>query len=105
MRPPVAKSSTLSASAPTTAIEIASRRVTAVELGQSAGGAAVLAYASEPLPDGAVVPSLTGTNIAHPDAVISALRAALGRAGLLSRRKAALLVPDSVARVSLLNFE
>jgi len=105
MRPPVAKSSTLSASAPTTAIEIASRRVTAVELGQSAGVAAVLAYASEPLPEGVVVPSLTGTNIAHPDAVISALRAALSRAGLLSRRKVALLVPDSVARVSLLNFE
>jgi Tfp pilus assembly PilM family ATPase len=98
-------SSWLSASPPTTAIEIASRRVTVVEIGRSAGVPAVLAFASESIPEGAVVPGLTGTNIARPDTVSGALRAALARAGLLSRRRAALLVPDSVARVSLLNFE
>jgi Tfp pilus assembly PilM family ATPase len=104
MRAQVA-SSWQSASPPTTAIEIASRRVTVVEIGRSGSVPAVLAFATEPIPEGAVVPALTGTNIAQPEVVTGALKVALGRAGLLSRRRAALLVPDSVARVSLLNFE
>jgi Tfp pilus assembly PilM family ATPase len=95
----------MSASPPTTAIEIASRRVTVVEVGRSGGVAAVLAFATEPLPEGAITPALTGTNIVQPETVSGALRVALARAGLLSRRRAALLVPDSVARVSLLNFD
>lgn len=98
-------SSWMSPSPPTTAIEIASRRVTVVEMGQSGGGPSVVAFASEPLPEDAVVPALTGTNIARPDVVVGALKTALTRAGLLSRRRAALLVPDSVARVTLLGFE
>jgi Tfp pilus assembly PilM family ATPase len=104
MRAQVA-SSWLSASPPTTAIEIASRRVTVAEIGRSSGVPAVLAFATEPLPEGAVVPGLTGTNIPSTGMVSGALRVALARAGLLSRRRAALLVPDSVARVSMLNFD
>ena len=94
-----------SASPPTTAIEIASRRVTVVEIGRSGNVPAVLAFATEPIPEGAITPALTGTNIVQPEVVSGALRVALARAGLLSRRRAALLVPDSVARVSMLNFE
>jgi Tfp pilus assembly PilM family ATPase len=85
------------------AIEIAARRVTAVEL--PASGRTVSAYAGEGLPDGAVTPALAGVNIAQPDVVRAALQRALERAGLTSTRRAALVVPDSIARVSLLTFD
>lgn len=88
---------------PSVAVEIAVQRVTAVEL--PATGAAVTAYAGEGLPDGAVTPTLTGVNIAQPDVVREALRRTLERAGLTSTRRVALVVPDSVARVSLLAFD
>ena len=45
---------------PSVAIEIASRRVTVAELGRSGGTAVVSGYATEPLPDDAVTPALTG---------------------------------------------
>lgn len=88
---------------PTVAIELGSRRVTVLEVPK--GAPVVSAYAAEPLPDGALVPSLTGPNIADPRVVVDALARALDRAGLTSTRRAALVVPDSVARVSLLPFE
>jgi type IV pilus assembly protein PilM len=90
---------------PTVAIEIASRRITVVELSRSGSAPAVAGHASEPLPEGAVVPALGGVNVAQPAAAAEALRRALDRAGLRSARRAALVVPDSVARVSLLTFE
>ncbi len=88
---------------PTVAIEIASRRVTVVALGH--GGTVVAGCAAEPLPDGAVAPALTGGNVPEPGVVTEALVRALDRAGLASVRRAALVVPDSIARVSLLPFE
>ena len=92
-------------SPPSVAIEIASRRVTAVELSRSGGGPIISGQATESLPPGAVVPALGGVNIADPAVVTDALKRALDRAGLRSARRAALIVPDSVARVSLLTFE
>lgn len=88
---------------PTVAIEIASRRVTVVEV--SRGAAAVSAHASEALPPEAVVPALGGVNVQNPGLVTDALKRALDRAGLRSTSRAALVVPDSVARVTLLTFE
>lgn len=88
---------------PTVAIELASQRITVVEV--PAGAPVVSAYAAEPLPAGAITPSLSGVNIAQPAVVVEALTRALTRAGLGATRRAALLVPDSVARVSLLTFE
>jgi Tfp pilus assembly PilM family ATPase len=87
---------------PSVAIEIAAHRVTVVEVA-AAGG--VTAYAGEGLMDGAVAPALAGVNIATPDLVRDAVRRALDRAGLTATRRAALVVPDSVARVSLLAFD
>jgi len=97
--------SILAPSAPSVAIELAARRVTVVELGRGGKGAAVVGYASESLPDNAIVPAATGANIANPTVVVDALRRALERAGVRSAKKAALIVPDSVARVSLVPFE
>lgn len=88
---------------PTVAIEIATRRVTVVEVPASGGN--VAAYAGEGVPDGAVSPALTGVNIHQPDVVKAALQRALDQSGLTSTRRAALVVPDSIARVSLLTFE
>ncbi len=90
---------------PTVAIEIASRRVTAVSVHQSAAGPIVSGQATELLPEGAVVPALASGNIRLPEAVVEALGRALDRAGLRSARKAALVIPDSTARVSLLSFD
>jgi Tfp pilus assembly PilM family ATPase len=90
---------------PTVAIEIARRRVTVVELGRSGGGPVVNTCASESLPEGVVTPGLTGPNIPEPGPVVEALGRALARAGLRSAGRAALVIPDSVARVSLITFE
>lgn len=87
---------------PSVAVEIAAHRVTVVEVGPAGG---VTAYAGEGLMDGAVAPALAGVNIATPDLVRDAVRRALDRAGLTATRRAALVVPDSVARVSLLTFD
>jgi Tfp pilus assembly PilM family ATPase len=87
------------------AIEIAAGHVTVAELGSGARGFVVSAFASEPLAEGVVTPALTGTNINDPAAVTAALRQACQRAGIRPPRRAALIVPDSAARVSLLTFE
>jgi Tfp pilus assembly PilM family ATPase len=105
MSPTSRKSAWLTATPPTVAIEIASGRVTVVELAQSSGGPVISACGSEPLPREAVAPALTGPNIPNPAVVIDALRRALDHAGLRAPRRAALVVPDSVARVSLLSFD
>ena len=90
---------------PSVAIEIASRRVTVAELGRSGGTEVVAGYATEPLPAEAVTPALTGVNIAQPAVVADGLRRALDKAGIRGAGRAALVVPDSIARVSLLHFE
>ena len=85
---------------PTVAIEIASRRVTVASVSGVPGRAVIGAFASEELPAGVLTPALTERNIAGGDEVRAALRRALDRAGLKSVRRAALVVPDSLARVS-----
>jgi type IV pilus assembly protein PilM len=88
--------------APDAAIEIAAHRVTVV--GLSRGAATVQGWASEPLPAGAVVPSLTALNIVDTGAVTAAVRQALAHAGVKARR-AGLVIPDLAAKVSLVPFE
>lgn len=99
------RSGLLSPVPPTVAIEIAAGRVTVAELSGGSSGPVVSAFASETIPAAAVVPALTGQNIPAPEIVADALKKALTRAGLGSPRRAALVVPDSIARVTLLNFE
>jgi Tfp pilus assembly PilM family ATPase len=90
---------------PAVAIELAAGRVTVAEFAGSAAAPALSAFASEPIPREALVPALTGPNMGQPQAVANALRVALDRAGLRSVRRAALIVPDTVARVSMLRFD
>ena len=58
----------------------------------------------EPLPPGAVVPTLNAANIVDRKAVSDALRQVFERIGARPKR-VALAIPDSVAKVSLLRFE
>ena len=94
----------LASPAPDAAIEIAADHVSVAVVAERGQGLAVQAYAVEPLPAGAVVASLTSSNILNRSAVVAALRAALDRAGTRPRR-AALVIPDLAAKVSLVRFD
>jgi Tfp pilus assembly PilM family ATPase len=97
--------SMLAPALPTVAIEIAARRVTVAAVSGTTGRAAVTAFATEPIAPEAVTPALTGPNVVDAAAVTEALRRALDRAGLRSTRRVGLIVPDTIARVSLLPLE
>ena len=87
---------------PSVALEISSSAVTALRVSPGTP-ATVQAHAIEPLPAGAVTPALAGTNIADGAAVSAAVARALERVG--GARHAALVLPDSVAKVSLVRFD
>jgi type IV pilus assembly protein PilM len=89
---------------PDAAIEIAPERVSLAVIGKRSRGLVVQAHASEPLPPGAVVASLTATNIHNRTLVAAALRTVLERAGVRPRR-VALVIPDLAAKVSLVRFD
>ena len=89
--------------APGAAVEIAANRVSAASLERRGTQAVVSAHASEPLPEGALVPALTGANVHDRAAVMGALNLALERIG--KPRRVGLVIPDVVARVSLVKFE
>jgi type IV pilus assembly protein PilM len=89
--------------APAAAVEIAAGRVSAASLERRGAQAVVSAHASELLPEGALVPSLTGANVHDRPAVVGALGRVLERIG--RPRRIGLVVPDVIARVSLVRFE
>jgi type IV pilus assembly protein PilM len=91
--------------------QIAARPPVAVELSPqgvlaaaSPGAGKPLVYAFEPLPVGALVPGITEANLRAPEIVANAIRAALGQ---LSPRTRSLtvVVPDTVVRVFVLDFD
>ena len=86
------------------AIEIAPEAVSIAVLGGRGQNAVVQGYAVEPMPGGAVVPSLTATNMVDRDMVVRALRAACESVGVRPRR-VALVVPDLIGKVSLVRFD
>jgi Tfp pilus assembly PilM family ATPase len=88
---------------PTLALAIDARGVAAV-VARPGGSSPVLDAASRvALPAGAVQASLTGPNVLQPEPVIAAVRQAVGQVSGRHRR-CALVLPDTVARVSLLRF-
>jgi Tfp pilus assembly PilM family ATPase len=96
-------SSLTHASTPPAAIELGSRRVSAVSLDVRAGRPVITGYASEPLAEGALVPSLTGQNVHDQPAVVAAVVRVLEQIG--RPRRIGLIIPDPVAKVSLVRFE
>jgi type IV pilus assembly protein PilM len=89
---------------PSVGVEIASDRVTAVYLTKQGGNWIVASHATEPLPKGAVVPSMNAVNIPDIGIVAGSLRSAFDKIGTRPRR-VALVVPDTTAKLSLLRFE
>jgi hypothetical protein len=86
------------------ALEISPAAVSVAVLGGRSSAPVVQGYAVEPLPVGAVTPSLTAVNISDRDAVGRAISAACQSLGLKPKR-VALVIPDVAAKVSLVKFE
>jgi type IV pilus assembly protein PilM len=90
-------------SSPDVAIEIAPQHVSGAALETRAGRAVITGQAIEPLPEGALVPSLTGQNVRDAATVGAAVARVLERLG--SPRRVGLLIPDAAAKVSMIRFE
>lgn len=89
---------------PPAAVEISARSVTVVAIGSEGGSRVLTAQTSELLPQGIVTPALNAVNVHDAAALAGALRSALERISPRPRR-VALILPDTVAKVSLLRFE
>jgi type IV pilus assembly protein PilM len=89
--------------APPVAVEIASGRVSAASLEWRGGQPVVAVYATELLPERALVPSLTTANTHDRASVMTALNRVLEKVG--RPRRIGLVVPDAIAKVSLVRFE
>ncbi len=87
---------------PSVVVEIASTHVAAARWGRDL--AHLSAFAAEQLPDGAVTPSATQTNIADRDAVRSVIHSVISRVPKQGP-DVALLLPDPSIRVFILPFE
>jgi len=90
-------------SGPSVAVEVAAHQVSAAGIEFRSGTALVATHATEPLPRGALVPSLTTSNVHNRQAVVDAVRTVLDRTG--RPRRIGLVVPDLVAKVSFVRFE
>ena len=89
---------------PAAAVEINPRRVTAAVIANQGGTRVLTSYAGEPLPAGAVEATLNGPNVHDASALTTAIRTVLDR--LSSRpKRIALVLPDTVGKLSLVRFE
>jgi type IV pilus assembly protein PilM len=88
---------------PGAALELRADRVSAACVEHRGGRAAVTAHASEPLPEGILAPALTALNIRDHSVLAQAVGRVLDQVG--RPRRIGLILPDPVAKVSLLRFE
>lgn len=96
-------SSVRQSSEPNAAVEFTSARISGASLDWRGGQPVIAAHAVEPLPEGALVPSLVAANVHNRAAVFATLERVLERVG--RPRRIGLVVPDIVAKVSLVRFE
>lgn len=94
----------LSAALPDVAVEISSTAVSAARIVWRGGQATVAAHASEALPPGAVHPALAASNMPDVGAVGKVVTSVLSQLGGRAPR-VALVVPDMVAKVSIIRLE
>lgn len=86
---------------PMAAVEVRARSIGALRLVKERDRLALAAAASLELPDGALRLSMTEPNIMDQAAFDRTLRGVLVRAGILGGARVALVLPDPVARISL----
>src|SRR5690348_535514 len=91
------------APSPGIAVEVASDHVSAAAVQLRGSRALISAHATESLPEQALTPSLTASNTRDRGAIVAAVRRVLEQVG--RPRRVALIVPDPVAKVSLVRFE
>ncbi|MEO6213775.1 MAG: pilus assembly protein PilM [Vicinamibacterales bacterium] len=104
MSTPSFGSGLFASSPPSVAVEITSRAVHVVGIDVHGSTRTISAHSSEPLPRGLVTPGLNVVNVHEPAALAAAVRTAVDRIAPRPRR-VALVLPDTVAKVSLLRFE
>jgi Tfp pilus assembly PilM family ATPase len=90
-------------STPSVAVELAVGHVSSASLEWRGNQPVIAAHASETFPDTALVPSLTAANIHDRATVLAALIRALEQTG--KPKRIGLVVPDVIAKVSLVKFE
>ena len=86
---------------PLTAVEVRPRSIGAVRVVRERGRTTLGAASSLSLPDGALAVSMAQANVLAPDAFKETIRAVLERAGIPLQGPIGLVLPDPVARVSL----
>ncbi len=87
---------------PLVAVEVRPRSLGVVRVVREREGLALAAAASLDLAEGALKLSISEDNIANPAAFRATLRSACERAGVLAGARVTLVLPDPVARVTLL---
>jgi Type IV pilus assembly protein PilM len=90
--------------APDVAVEIDHTHVAAAKLGWRAGQAVIVSHASEALPAGLINPGLAALNISDVPSLSKAIGRVLAQVGGRPSQ-VSLVVPDTVAKVSLLKLE
>jgi hypothetical protein len=91
--------------APDVAVEIDHTHVSAARLSWRGSQAIIAAHALEPLAPGLVVPGLSALNISDVPAVSQAISRALSQLGGGQPSRVSLVVPDTIAKVSLLKLD
>ena len=90
---------------PDVAVEINHSHVAAARIAVRGNQRVIVAHASEALPPGAVVPGLAALNMPDVPVVAQAVGRAIAALGGAKPTRIALVVPDTVAKVSLLRLE
>jgi len=105
MSPPSAAGpSWLASPPPGVAVEITATRVTGVAIADHGGTRVVAAHATEPLASGLATPSLNAPNVHDERALAAIISGVLQNLGHRTKR-IALVLPDSIAKVSLVRFD
>jgi hypothetical protein len=95
----------LQSAPPDVAVEIDRTHVSAARLTVRGNQAVISGHASEALPQGAVVPGLLAPNMPDVPMVAGAIRKVVSELGGSKPARVALVLPDTVAKVSLLKLE
>ena len=91
--------------APDVAIEIDHTHVAAARMAWRGTQAVITAHASEPIPEGLVTPGLSALNISDVPALAQVLTRTLEQLGGGKPSRVSLVVPDTVAKVSLIKLD